>query len=351
MFSRFVVSCCLVGAVAGAASASASWLSAAAPSDLGGPTARQGGGQFRITTRDFWLNLHSFLYVLGRAQNGTPDRLREAVVHAPDDVTRALGPATDADRAVWKAAVDFYAAGPSTRDVVFDAPLVDAATALSRIGDASDLEGVSATVLPADWRATLERAAPVYRRLFWAEQLRANNAWADEVSELVAQHGDAIEQRMTRAFGQPWPKEGFPVHVCAYTNWAGAFSTGDHLLLLASENPSTKGTEGLETIFHEAAHQLDPAIHAMLVKASEAQGVPIPRNLEHALIFYTAGDSVRREIPSHVPYTDATNMWPRLGPDLKTALDAGWRPFLDGKGTREGAVAETLRKARATRQR
>jgi hypothetical protein len=31
----------------------------------------------------FWLNLHHFLYVLGRARNGAPDSSRAAVVKAP----------------------------------------------------------------------------------------------------------------------------------------------------------------------------------------------------------------------------------------------------------------------------
>ena len=32
---------------------------------------------------EFWLNLHHFLYVLGRSANKTRDSSREAVVHAP----------------------------------------------------------------------------------------------------------------------------------------------------------------------------------------------------------------------------------------------------------------------------
>ena len=39
---------------------------------------------FRITTDEFWLNLHHFLYVLGRAEARTNDSTRDAVaVHHP----------------------------------------------------------------------------------------------------------------------------------------------------------------------------------------------------------------------------------------------------------------------------
>ena len=38
---------------------------------------------FIFQTDEFWLNLHHFLYVLGRAQNKTSDASREAVIGAP----------------------------------------------------------------------------------------------------------------------------------------------------------------------------------------------------------------------------------------------------------------------------
>src|SRR5689334_12667675 len=82
--------------------------------------AQQSAQPFRFSTDDFWLNLHSFLYVLGRNESKTPDRTRRAVVNAPIEAERVLAAASDADRAAWARTVSFYASGPSKRDTVFD---------------------------------------------------------------------------------------------------------------------------------------------------------------------------------------------------------------------------------------
>lgn len=84
---------------------------------------------FAFKTDGFWLNLHSFLYVLGRDQNRAPDRTRAVVAGAPDDQNRGLTSATSADAQAWRDAVGIYAAGPSRLDAVFDAGMIDLTTA------------------------------------------------------------------------------------------------------------------------------------------------------------------------------------------------------------------------------
>jgi len=300
---------------------------------------------FRIFTHDFWLNLHSFLYVLGRDQNRTPDRMRLAVVNAPKEAARVLDDATEADRALWQEAVEFYAKGPSTLDAVFDARLPIALGDLAAAGDGLSLSGVNPDHIGADWRAMLERVAPVYRRLFWPAHRLANETWSADIDALVVQYGAGILAELTRAFGESWPANGFPVHVSGYANWAGAFSIEGGVLVLSSLHEGIRGTSGLETIFHEGMHQWDEATAARLARAAAVAGVKVPDNLSHALIFYTAGDAVRRAVPGYVPYTEVNNMWPRLGPSIKAALDAAWQPFLDGRGDRDAALVEVLRRA------
>ena len=45
---------------------------------------------FAINSDDFWLNLHHFLYVLGRARLGIPDASRAPVVDAPREADARL---------------------------------------------------------------------------------------------------------------------------------------------------------------------------------------------------------------------------------------------------------------------
>ncbi len=78
---------------------------------------------FRFQTDEFWLNLHHFLYVLGRAETKASDASREAVAAAPADSERGLASLTLEERQGWRDAVAFYAAGPSRKDAIFDTPL------------------------------------------------------------------------------------------------------------------------------------------------------------------------------------------------------------------------------------
>src|ERR1044071_928512 len=91
---------------------------------------------FIFHTDEFWLNLHHFLYVLGRAQNKTTDASREAVVGAPADQEKGLAGLSATERNVWNEVVSAYAATLSKKDLIFDDPLPALTKALSQAGEA-----------------------------------------------------------------------------------------------------------------------------------------------------------------------------------------------------------------------
>src|ERR1017187_8334699 len=109
---------------------------------------------------------------------------------------------------------------------------------------------------------------------------------------------------LTKAYQQTWPPEGLTVQMCAYANWAGAYSTDGRLIVMASTHDGMAGSEGLETVFHEAMHQWDGAMIPRLQDAAQHLHVDIPRDLFHSLIFYTAGYATSRVVPGHRPYAD-----------------------------------------------
>ena len=88
-------------------------------------------------------------------------------------------------------------------------------------------------------------------------------------------------------------------------------------------------------------HQWDDSVFVLLRTHARALGKLVPRNPSHALIFYTAGEAVRRAIPAHVTIGEA-GVWQRgLGTYL-APLNEHWRPWLDGKGTRDDALARLV---------
>ena len=283
---------------------------------------------FRST---LWVNLHHFLYVLGRAGNHTPDSRRTAVVNAPAD-TQGLESQSAADREIWRCAVAYYQKEISLMDAIFDEDLVAITNALAAAGDAPSLAGVK---IPAALRTMLEEAAPVYRKVWWNRHSNSNRARIEELQPLLARYGRPISGFITKAYQQAWPPEGLTVQMCAYANWAGAYSTSGRLIVMASTDAGIAGDEGLETIFHEAMHQWDDAMIPKLQEAAQRLHAEIPRNLFHSLIFYTAGYATAHVIPGHHPYADA--LWTRGLPG-HAQLDQYWLPYLRGEGTLAAAI-------------
>ncbi|HET9833583.1 MAG TPA: hypothetical protein VFP91_17805, partial [Vicinamibacterales bacterium] len=119
---------------------------------------------FEFTTNDFWLNLHHYLYVLGRAHNNAPDATQPAVATAPDDEKRGLSLLTEEERQSWASVVDSYARGVSQNTSFFQRPLATMTISLAKTGDVPAFP--VATWNAAD-REVLERAATLYRKAWW----------------------------------------------------------------------------------------------------------------------------------------------------------------------------------------
>jgi hypothetical protein len=296
---------------------------------------------FIFHSDEFWLNLHHFLYVLGRAENKTRDSSRSAVVNAPKDQEQGLAKLSEADRAIWREAVSFYAKDLSEKDAVFDEPLPSLTNALAQVAGVKSLEKTNVDPAIA---AALERAAPIYRKSWWPAHHTANVQWQRMIQKLVDQHGAAILGFITKAYQLNWNPAGFHVHLSGYTNWAGAYSTTGELLVLSSLAEDIKGNYGLETIFHEGMHQWDKQVFEALRNEARKQNKLVPNGLSHAMIFFTAGEAVRHIYPDHVPYAEKFGVWQRGIAAFKTPLEEIWKPYLDGRGTRDEALAELVKR-------
>src|SRR5262249_18982161 len=190
-------------------------------------------------------------------------------------------------------------------------------------------------------------AAPIYRRIWWPQHREANRAWQVTMQKLVEQYGATVLVFITKAYKLDWPATGFPVHVSAFSNWAGAYSTEGSLLVLSSLDGGTQGDYGLESIFHEAMHQWDEQIEAALKREAQKLNKTVPNDLSHALIFFTAGQAVRQVMPNHVPYAEKFGVWQRGMGTFREVLAEVWKPYLDGRGTRDEAFAELIRRTGA----
>jgi hypothetical protein len=296
---------------------------------------------FVYSTDEVWLNLHHFLHALGRAENKDQLSSRAAISGAPGEQERGLATVSDAEKLIWRKAVSDYAAGPAKKDTVWDEQLAATTKALGLAGGAKTLKNASIDPAYVD---ILERAAPIYRKVWWKQHLEANRRWQKLMDPLVEKYGPGMLTFITKAYQLEWPAAGYPIHVSSYADWAGAYSTTGNLLVLSSQDSGLQAAYGLETIFHEAMHQWDSQVFELVRTEARKQGKRFPGNITHSLIWVTAGEAMKLAFPDHVPYADKFGIWQRGLKALEAPVKETWTPHLEGRTTREEALAELIKR-------
>ncbi|HEY8019566.1 MAG TPA: hypothetical protein VIH93_00600 [Thermoanaerobaculia bacterium] len=289
----------------------------------------------------FWVNLHHFLYqqALPAASGAGP-----APERAGGD--QALGPE---ERKAWSESLEFYRASITPHDLS-EREMRHTEYLLADVADAAQ---PSRSTLEPKLAAALERAAPAYRAHWWAAHDRANRFWISVVTPMVQQLGGRIMGQIAAAYGTSWPPTPILVDVAVYANWAGAYTTlGDPMhTIISSTDPTYQAFAAFEMLFHEASHTLVDGRNGRIPRTIEreclAQKKAIPRDLTHAIIFYTAGELARRDladagVAGYVPYAERNGLWGRSWPRYKASLERFWLPYLDGKSELDGAIAQLV---------
>jgi hypothetical protein len=311
----------------------------------------------------FWVNLHHFLYQQARELRAPG---------ASKTAQAAPGGFTADEQRAWDEAVTFYAANYADRDLQFNYDLMLLKNQLGDFETCTELSPLPRKEcdagLPGKITPILNRAAPVYRQHWWTEHDRANRRWVDAVSPLVKENSLELARRLAEIYQTRWPKEKIRVEVVSYANPAGAYATLDPLrLTFSSVDPRNQGDAALEMLFHEASYGLAEPVQDAIVRECHQRGKAIPRDLWHALLFYTTGVAVRSalvETPAAEAAAEAEPAGkimpgtPQQKPGGPSAIREGlyargwsgyewllqryWQPYLDGKINFEIAVSRMV---------
>lgn len=238
----------------------------------------------------------------------------------------------------WVAAVAYYKQRFGERGgmgLFFDEELIDINRKLSALGSALRPDGVD-----QELARHLTAAAGVALR-DWPAQHRANQAWIGALSPLLERHGHALAEGLAAAYQSPWPKEPIRVDVAPVAGPFGAYTvTGPVHITISSTDPACAGDAALEMIFHEASHALVDPIEKKLAAEAAKRGKKPPRDLWHAVVFYTTGEIVRRRLgPGYVPHATRNGLWARGWTGFEAALKRDFQPYLEGRTTLDAAVA------------
>jgi hypothetical protein len=230
---------------------------------------------------------------------------------------------------------------------------------LSEMETCADLQGKTSppcrSGLQTNLVEALDSAAPVYRAHWWAEQDRANREWIARVAPMVQQMGVELSAQLADVYQRPWPAGRLRVDIVWYGGPYGAYtSLGPTHATLSSHDVRNQGIYGFEVLFHEGSHALAGAVNEAIAREFRTRDKPIPRDLWHALLFYTTGELVRRDLafgtmtlatlqgtdPStYQPYAARFGLYSGSWDRFRGMLDLYWRPYLDGRVSFDTAVA------------
>ena len=308
----------------------------------------------------FWVNLHHFLYQQARLMNGNSSSSNSARGAAPlDEPPVSLVDFPAEEIKIWRAAVAFYAKDLARRDLLLNGDMETINNRLSEMETCPELQGKSSAAcksgLQPDLVETLDRAATVYRAHWWADQDRTNRQWIAQVAPMVRQMGVQLSAQLSEVYQRPWPPGRLRVDVVWYGGPYGAYTSFSPVhVTLSSHDVRNQGIYGFEVLFHESSHALASAVNEAIAAEFRNRDKPIPRDLWHALLFYTTGELVRRDLaygtmtlsalqgtdPSHYePYATRFGLYSGGWDRFHGMLDLYWRPYLDGKVSFDTAVA------------
>ena len=336
-----------------------------------GPAAPQSGSTYGPLPvfelhSGFWINLHHTLYHEAKEKMApSPPQAKGGKTSGP---SVKLAPGAKAslnagEQQAWNGAVAYYVENYAEKDLLFTTELIQLKNQLGDFEDCDEVSGKNKKIcdagLPPKLAQVLEAAAPVYRAHFWPEHDRANRRWILRVAPLVIEQGVGLSERLADIYQTSWPREKIRVDVSAYADRAGAYTTLDPLrVTISSLDSRNEGNEALEVLFHEASHGIAAPVEEAIIRECRQRDKAIPRDLWHALIFFTTGEVVRPVLAGadqahggpngnasesgYTPYALREGLYKRGWKDYYSLLQRFWQPYLDGKATYDDAIARMV---------
>jgi len=314
----------------------------------------------------FWVNLHQFLYYQARLRETSPEA-KTASARSPGQTLKPNPVSlTAAEQKTWDEAITYYRTNYAGKDPQVNLDLILLKNQLGDFEDCGELLGKKKKTcdagLPGNVGVILEAAAPIYRSHFWGDQDRANRRWVARVAPLVREQGVGVSQRLAEIYQSTWPKAKIRVEVCAYANAAGAFTTLDPLrVTISSVDSRNQDNNALSVLFEESSHGIAIPVEDAIARECRQRDKPIPRDLWHALIFFTTGEvlyPVLHGTPAEEPGSDngssdkpkPTAVPPEIWEKLKQRgwgeynrlVEIYWQPYLDGRVRFEDAIAHLV---------
>jgi hypothetical protein len=274
----------------------------------------------------FWMSLHQTL--IADAMRPTP---------------RPLPALSSEEQAAWNEAVAAYRTAGGRGDMTFARPMIITSDALTQIAD-----DAAEPLLDAPLKDALARAAPVYRRHWWAADDQANRFFIGYAAAMLREAGEGLVRAHEKVYRTVWP-ERVRVYISPHAGPLGAYTmvglSGGVITTMSSRDSSYQGMRALEMLLHESSHAVvspnQGTVGAAIAAAAKQRGVEPPRDLWHAILFATSSELTRRVlaergVANYLPYSE--DLFTRVWSKYREAVDTHWIAYLNGQGTLESAI-------------
>ena len=278
----------------------------------------------------FWMSLHQTL-------------IADASGFAPRDLT-ALSPE---DQKGWNEAVAAYRAAAGHGDTTFAKPVAITNDAISQVADDAVEPLIDAPLAEA-----LKRSAPIYRAHWWTADDKANRFFIGYAAAMLREAGEDLILAHQTVYRAEWPRR-ILVYVAPYGGPFGAYTmtgrAGGVITTMSSRDAKYQGLRALEMLLHESSHAVvgptTGTVADAIATAAKRRGVEAPRDLWHAILFATSSELTRRFLaergaPAYQPSSE--ELFTRVWPHYREAIEKHWIPYVDGQGKLEDAIDEVI---------
>lgn len=281
----------------------------------------------------FLMNLHAFLLDASARQ-------REI-----SSYTWVVSP-TPGESKTLRTAIAFYEANYAQRNLLDDPMMSRIKKALSVNDSSQDPKGLG---LPRALTTILGRVAPIYLRCLWPAQDNSNREWIRQAKMLDAQYGAEVQAGIEHFLNHRFQTTPIRVDIVVATGSRNGGYT-DTQTILPSGRTDYQRLAALEMLYHEATH-IDVADTVTEEIESQLQAKHRSGDsLWHAVQFYTVGDVVksvysRKGNIDYQTYGCLNGVYTRGSwPAYHAAIDAEWRPYLQGQVTMQQAISRMVDK-------
>jgi hypothetical protein len=278
----------------------------------------------------FWMSLHQTLI-----NDAMSKKSREVEALSADE------------QKAWSDAVADYRASGGEGDMTFARPMAITTDALSQVAD-----DATEPLIDAPLAEALKRAAPVYRAHWWEGDAVANQFFIRYAAGMLLDAGDELVRQHEAVYRMPWPQK-ISLYVTPFAGPFGAYTmtgrAGGVITTMSCRDEGYQGLHALEMILHESSHAVvwpsKGTVAAAIAAASKKHNLSPPNQLWHALLFMTSSELTkralaRRGVTNFVPSSE--DLFTRVWPKYRAAVDKYWLPYLRGEGTLEEAVARIV---------